>query len=199
MKLKFLFLFLFIAKFCVAQNQLQFFKVHYSGKPISKMTFDTTAKTYILNENQEVRLEYYDVNSNQFYEEFGALKNITDSTIEIKNEVIRISSITEIAFDKSINSKYRRRMGRKLLIPQTIFFAGLGIGAIGYNTKLNDSHGESIGIAGAILVFSFIGSVFYLPIDIIALSTMSFTRRHLKFIAKENKNAWVIHAIHKTK
>jgi hypothetical protein len=200
MKLKFLFLFLFISKICVAQNQLQFLKVHYSGNPISKATFDSTSKQYFVNENEEVRLEYYDVTSNQFYEEYGAIRNITDSTLTINNEVIRITSITAIAFDKSINSKYRRRMGRKLLIPQAIVAAGFTTGFIGSFTKWNDNGRGGYGRAPFGFMFvGFLLTALYLPIDIIALSTMSFTRHHLKFIAKENESTWVIRVMHKTK
>ncbi|MEY4875579.1 MAG: hypothetical protein RL708_728 [Bacteroidota bacterium] len=200
MKLKFLFLFLFIANFCVAQNQLQFLKVHYSSCPIAITTFDTTSKQYFVNENQEVRLEYYDIKSNQFYEEYGAIKNITDSTLEIENEVIRINSITSIAFDKSNYSKFKRQIGRTLLIPQAVFTAGFATGLIGSFTKWDSNSSGGYGNApfGFMLV-SFVLTVLYLPIDIIALSTMSFTRHHLKFIAKENGSAWVIRVTQKTK
>ena len=184
MKLNFLFLFLFIANFCVAQNQLQLSAVHHAFG-------DTIEHCYYLHEQQEASV--YFVNSkNKIIHKDGSVKEINDSFIIIKNDKIYYDSMVGILFNKSNLGKKFSRVGVLLALPEAILvgFTTLTIGLFLNEQNQNSKPSHTSGIqtnqyTGPLLIGS-IGSTLYPMVVGVGIGITSFFNESYFYVSKKD-------------
>ncbi len=177
MKLKFLFLFLFFANFCVAQNQLRVAKTHYAFG-------DTIDNYYYLHENQEVEITF--INGSSVETDIdGIVQEIQDSFLTIKNQKIFYSSIQKIAFNKDNHERKIRRIGKMIAYPELIFFGLTGISSALYNFDEAANQQNQYNRYFGFKLISLGGMIAYAPIALIGVAIASFTKTYFYVFKKD--------------
>ena len=170
MKLKFLFLFLFVANFCEAQNQLE----------VSRN------QSYYLHENQKVKIRF--LKSSQEENIKGNVQQITDSFLVIDSQKIFYSSISKISFNKNNNEKQNIRNGIYSFIPTAI-----GTLLISSSAVLKIGHGLSpLFILGAIVLTT------TLPVALIGTGLIIFRKKNFFVLQKDSfsKKVYKMSVVH---